>query len=334
MVTIKDIALKSGVSSSTVSRVLNHDPLLNINPDTRAKILAVSEDLNYQTPRNRKSTTTLNTNYKVGLINWYTIEDEVQDTYYMSIRVSIERYCQENHIELYNVSKNDIDTKISKLDGIIAIGKFSTEEIAEIYGNNKSVVFVDFRVRNLGVDCVEIDFKESSRLILDHLIDSCGYKKIAFIGGREFVGDDLVEIENKRERYFRDIMNEKNLFIPEIVKSDTFTSLSGYNLTKEILEIDKPEAFFCASDAIALGAIRAIYDSGYKIPDDVAVVGFNDIPSAQFSIPPLTTLRVETNYMGQCAVDLIIEQIKGREYNKNVFIPTKLVCRETTKTKK
>ena len=90
-----------------------------------------------------------------------------------------------------------------------------------------------------------------------------------------------------------------------------------------------PRAFFVASDTMAIGAIRAIHEAGLKIPEDIAIVGFNDIPNAMYLVPPLTTVKVYTEFMGETAVVLALERIAGRERSKKCIIPTELILRDS-----
>ncbi|HSP47082.1 MAG TPA: substrate-binding domain-containing protein, partial [Clostridiaceae bacterium] len=112
-----------------------------------------------------------------------------------------------------------------------------------------------------------------------------------------------------------------------------FSHKSGYRLMKEALQKPvRPTAFFMGNDSMALGAYKAISEMGLKIPEDISIVGFNDLPSAKYMVPSLTTIRVYSDYLGHAVVDLLNESIlTNREYRKKVIIPVSLRIRESVK---
>ena len=140
MATIKEIALKAGVSSSTVSRVLNFDDSINVLEKTKNKIFEVAEDLNYITVKKRKKK---NNNYTIGLIQWFTDKEEINDQYYLSIRNGIERKCANNLIRVERLFTEVEYDKLDYIDGVIAIGTYSESEIKKIKKFSSKIVFVD-----------------------------------------------------------------------------------------------------------------------------------------------------------------------------------------------
>ncbi|WP_160679523.1 LacI family DNA-binding transcriptional regulator [Clostridium sp. C8-1-8] len=325
MATIKDIANKAEVSIATVSRVLNFDDTLNVSDGTKKRIFEAAEELNYITMKQRKSKKSI---YKIGLIHWYTDKEELIDPYYMSIRMAIEKKCTEESISFVRI--NEVYNLVDEVDGLIAIGKFGQKDIDKFKNFSKNIVFVDCSPDEETYDSVVIDFRRAVNNILDYLT-SLGHKNIGFIGGREVINQGTEDIVDYREVTYIQYMNSNDNFNPHHVKLGKFTPASGYELMMELLTHEQvPTAVFIASDSMAIGAYKAINELGLSIPKDVSVIGFNDISTAQYITPSLTTVKAYTEFMGEVAVELLIERLgKDREISKKVIIPTKLIVRES-----
>lgn len=332
MATIKDIAKKAGVSSATVSRVLNYDESLSVSDEKRKLIFEIAESLEYMPPRKRNINRAPK-KLKIGLVHWYTMSQELDDPYYMSIRLGIEKMCYENNIEIVKIFRPDEYDfqKLESVDGFIAIGKFTDGQIAKIYERSPNIVFVDSSPQETRFDSVVIDFEKAVTGALDYLWQ-IGHRNIGYIGGREYIGPDQVALGERRESVFRQHMmdlgayEEKNVFI------GAFLAESGYRLMKQAIQTlaELPSAFFVASDSIAIGVLRAIHECGLKVPKDVSVIGFNDIPTSKYTVPPLTSIRVHKEFMGETAVELLLERImRKREIAKKVVVPTELQLRES-----
>lgn len=334
MATITEIAKKTNVSITTVSRVLNYDKSLSISEEKRKLILETAENLDYQTPKRKKLN--LKKPLTFGLIHWYTMHQELEDTYYLSIRLGIERTCYDRHIELVKIFKTD-DTyvldNIQPLDGIIAVGKFSTEEIKMFEDKFTYIVFVDSSPDDLKFDSVMIDIKEAFKKAIDYIL-SLGHTRIGYIGGREYIGKDQIAIGEQREIVFKEYLDEKGLLDERNVHIGSFTIESGYALMKQAISQNHlPTAFMIASDGMAIGLMKACYEAGIRIPKDLSIFSFNDITQSQYTIPPLSTVKVFKEFMGEQAVSLLIEKATGqRTISKKVIIPTELVIRESCKS--
>lgn len=330
MATIKDIAEKAGVSMATVSRVLNYDESLNVTDATRKKIFEIAQELEYVTTKERKSKKVI---YQVCIIKGYSEKEEIDDTYYLSTRLSIERSLKEGNIDYIVISKDNLlDERLKSIDGIIALGIFSAEEIQSLKNINSNIVFVDSDPDDEDFDCVVIHMHKVVEKALDYLV-SLGYKEIGYIGGVDYFNENKLKLSDYRENWYRHYMNNINSLNEKYIKIGSFTPASGYKLMKEILDTGEyPRAFFIANDSIAIGAYRAVMEKGLTIPDDISIIGCNDISTAQFIVPPLTTVKIYTEFMGETAVDLIIERIKfERKISKKVIVPTKLIIRSSCK---
>lgn len=335
MATIKDIAKKAAVSSATVSRVLNYDNTLSVSDEKRKLILEIAEKLDYQTPRKRRSNTGLN--IRIGLIHWYTLRQELEDPYYMSIRLGIEKTCYENKIEMvkiHNPEEYDFE-HMEGIDGLIAIGKFHDREIQRFKGISPNIVFVDSSPREMEFDSVVSDLVPAVENALEYLIE-LGHNHIGYIGGQEFIGPEKVPLDECRLETFRAYLRKRDLLDEKQVLVGEFVAESGYQLMKKtIAESDQlPTAFFFGSDSMAIGGMRALHEAGLRIPQDVAVLGINDIPTAKYTSPALSTIRIHKEFMGETAVELLLERVvRKRTISKKVVVPTCLIERDSTVVK-
>lgn len=335
MATIKDIAKKVGVSPATVSRVLNFDHTLSVSDEKRKTILEVAEELNYTPPRKRKSKKNKQ-KITIGLIHWYTVKQELEDPYYMSIRIGIENMCYEDDIEIIKIYKpeNYDFSNLRAVDGIIAIGKFSDNDIRNFRDKTDKIVFVDSSPRELEFDSIVLDFKKSVLTSLNYLYEQ-GHRRIGLISGIEYIGSDKHPLGERREMIFREFMMGKGLYNPKDSYIGVFLAESGYKLMKKAINSKEglPTAFFVASDSMAIGALRALHENDLKVPEDISIIGFNDIPTAKYTVPPLTTIRVYKEFMGETAVELLLERImKKRVISKKVIAPTELIIRKSVKS--
>lgn len=328
MATIRDIAAKAGVSIATVSRVLNFDETINVSDGTKKKIFEIAEQLDYVTLRERKSKKQDFLN--IGIVYWYSDKEELEDPYYLSIRMGIEKRCLDEHIYFTRVNKGDKYDKLENLDGIVAIGKFASCDIEKFNISTSNIVFVDSSPNEELYDSVVIDFRKAVTSALGYLI-SLGHKDIFYIGGEEYINDGKDKVKDYREETYIDYMQNIGSYNSSNMLLGNYTPADGYRLMKEALSKKNPlRAFFIASDSMAIGAYKAVIEAGLSIPKDISIIGFNDISTAKYMTPALSTIKIYTDFMGETAVDLILERLKSeRTISKKVVIPTKLIIRES-----
>ncbi len=323
MATIKEIAEMAGVSAATVSRVLNFDDTLNVQDETKQRVFEAAERLEYQVRSKKKSRKKL----RIGMISSYSLEEELEDTFYLSVRIAIERKIEEEGFKKALVNIKDSVESVSNLDGLICLGIFSESMVNKIKSFNKPAVFVDTNGDWDLFDSIVTDLKHPVKTVLNYFIQE-GHKRIAFIGGRD-VDADGKEIEDIRVPIFRSHMDDQGLLREEYIKIGGYTPKYGYRLGKELLSLEeRPTAIFAANDSLAVGCYKAIQEAGLRIPEDISVIGFNDISIAKYLIPPLTTVHIYMDFMGAQAVNLLSERIySNREISMHISIPTKLMLR-------
>jgi LacI family transcriptional regulator len=334
MVTLKQIASAVGVSSATVSRVLNFDETLSVTAQTRRAIIETAEALSYSTPRNRNRGTLTRPATKVALVHFLRPDQELADPYYVSLRLGIEKRCAEHKIETVKIYHTEAmpDPKLLKAtSGVIAIGAHEPAAVAWLKQHSRFVVFADYAPQDDEIDAVHSDRKLAMRKLLKALTDM-EYRRIGFIGWWDQAHSGQAGTWEERGLAYMTFLQETGRFDPALCLFDSNTEQSGYTLTKQILSHPKPpDAIITGNDNMAVGAYRAIHEMGLKIPDDVAIASFNDISVARFLNPPLSTVRLPSEVIGQSAVDMLLERVAGRETAKRAILASKMIWRGSTR---
>ena len=337
MATLKEIANYVGCSVATVSRVLNHDSSISVSDETKIKIFDAAEELEYKTLKERKITSKFNVNkLRVGVVEMYNHREQLQDPYYLLLRSVVEKECFDNEIEVVNIYKSENEYKFigdEKLDGVIAIGKFTKKEIKMISEICDSIVFLDSSPDEQNFDSVIVNFKLGTNKALDYLLE-LGHEDIGYVGSYKTLDDAKEKNMDNRLKNYIEYMKNKNLYKEEnVLDTKEMTAMAGYEATKDFIKDCKkmPTAFFVGTDTIATGVLKALYENNIKVPEDVSIIGFNDLIASQYTVPPLSTVRVHIEHLAGASVDLILEKInKNRTYCKKVIIPSELVIREST----
>ncbi|MGF1752831.1 transcriptional regulator EbgR [Vibrio makurazakiensis] len=327
MATLKDIATEAGVSLATVSRVLNDDPTLSVKEETKRRIFEIAEKLEYKTTSSRRNVPNKKQKHHFLALYNYKQEAEVNDPYYLSIRHGIETQCDKLGVELTSCYESKIQLEKNHINGILLVGRTSPEVLAQAKKYTDNICYVDFTEHNQPYDSVDIDLTRISKEITDFFVDQ-GYQRIGFIGGQDDINTpDIREVAFAEYGKLKQVVSESDIY-----RGD-FSSSSGYKLAKEMLSKgNHPNALFIASDSIAIGVLRAIHEHGLSIPQDISLISVNDIPTAKFTFPSLSTVRIHSEMMGIQGVNLLIEKSRdGRTIPLRTYVPSKLKLRDTTK---
>ncbi|MBP7085406.1 MAG: LacI family DNA-binding transcriptional regulator [Enterococcus sp.] len=326
MATIKDIAQKAGVSPATVSRVLNYDPDLSVSKETEQKVFEIAEALNYTKHKNKRRESAV-----LRLVQWYDSEEELADLYYLAIRLGIEKRAEELNIRLIKEQMSELSD--TETQGTIAVGKFDQAQMKQLKKLNEELLFVDFDGLSLGINSLVVDFSQGVQLIIDQFIKE-KHERIGILSGMEYTKGSRHEIDDPRFLVFREYLTRLKLYNEADHLQGAFTIEGGYTAMKTYLEshTDYPTAFFASSDALAIGAMRAIQGHGLRIPEDISVIGFNDVSVAKYVTPALTTVKVYTEWMGELAVSTILELIQEKApVPRKITVGTELILRESTR---
>ncbi len=329
-----DIAYRAGVSQSTVSRALRNSELVNY--ETRKKIKAIAKELNYKVDKNASNLRTQqSTTIALLLFEEPTADEAHINPFFLAMLGSITRACSDHGYDLlvsFQQLSNDWHADYEdchKADGIILLGYGDFQDYQEKLQQleEQQTNFVLWGASDIGRKGVVIgcDNIQGGYDLTRHLI-SLGRKKIAFIGGISKSSPEF------RERYKGCVnaLEIAGLSFDHHLQIDALTTeLSGFEATQKLLANNKPfDAIFCASDLIAVGAIKSLRESGLEVPKDVVVVGFDDIPLAEFTRPSLTTAHQDTKRAGEMLVENLLKQINN-EPAEGGLLPTRVVIRKS-----
>lgn len=331
MVTLREIAKAVGVSSATVSRVLNFDATLAVTAETRRAVLEKAEALNYETPRHRRK----KLEHQLGriiLVHFLSPEQELVDPYYVSLRLGVERRCRKHGIEIVKLYSNDQPLNaamLRKAFGVIVVGQYRESGLEWLASNCKQLVFADFCPDSDEYDCVQNDLVHATRKLMDALA-AMDYRRIAFVGWAN--GHGAGPYDETRCRIYIEWAKRRGLFDQKLCLIARNNEESGYELALKLLKRTKrPDAIVTASDNMAVGVYRALRERHLEIGKDIAVCSFNDISVAQFLHPPLSTIRLPSEEIGETAVDLLLERAEGRDIGKQVTLASQLIWRGSTR---
>lgn len=320
--TLADISKLADVSVSTVSRVLNFDETLNVHPDTRKNIIKIAEELSYEFNKNKEE------KQKIGFYSAVSHLTESEDVFYHDLRTEIENYLKLKGIELETVTPDDTIKTIEKIDGIIVLDLSQDDNKTHwLEKLGKPLVFIDHNPNTTRYHSVEFDLSDSTNNVLAYLLEM-GHQNIGFIGGV----DSERRCADERENTYRNFMKSRNLLNEEYIRIGNFTSEDGYKNFKDLLTKQKEiTAVFAANDSLVIGCYRAAYEMGLKVPEDVSIVGFNDIKIAKLLVPSLTTVSLEISKMAEIAIRFLDDIINLSIPPLKIIIPNQLVKRDSVK---
>ena len=329
-----DIAYRAGVSQSTVSRALRNSPL--VNQETRLKVQAIAKELNYKVDKNASNLRSQqSTTIALLLFEDPTNDDSLINPFFLTMLGSITRACSVKGYDLlisFQQMNNDWHADFedtNKADGIILLGYGDyldyKEKLQHLIEQNTHFVRWGAEVKDLPITSVGCDNFHGGYQLTEHLIKN-GRKKFAFLG---YASSHYPEFFDRYLGHCKALTNSK-LTVDKSLQYDAITTEeAGYLAACELLSShQKFDAICAASDLIAIGAMRALAEHNLKIPEDVAVVGFDDIPIASFTNPALTTARQNTILAGELLVEKLLKLIKGEEAG-TTLMPTSLIVRKS-----
>lgn len=327
--TIKDVAAKAGVSISTVSKVISGN--YPVSEKTRKKVLKVIKELNYQ-PNLTARSLVLKKTHTIGVVL-----PDIHGEFFSEIIKGIDKKAREfgyhvlltsSHSDLKELDEVLISLLNGRVDGLIIMNP----TLKSVYVESRLLRKVPLVLLNCcgeiqNADVILIDNYAGAYNLTKHLIKH-GHKKIAVITGPS---DNLDSIE--RLRGYKDALRESGIEpSPELEFQGDFTESSGYEIMKTILSLpDKPTAVFALNDDMAIGAIQYSKKAGIRIPSDIAIAGFDDIPMASYIHPSLTSVHVPIDRAGILAAEKLFERIEKGSQAKftKVVLETTLVVRES-----
>lgn len=325
MATLKDIANAAGVSPATVSRILNQDPTLNASLETMRRVMDAANALNYT----KKSRAADKSAFTLGIVQWFSSMQEVNDSYYLAIRQGIEDFCMKNCIRAVRTFKTDLNylESLESVDGIVCVGKFSEAEIQQFTSLTKNIIFLDMPVAGTEISTITLDFKQAMYDALTYLTE-LGHRHIGFLSGKEYVKKGQL-FADSRKKYFLQFCKKHKIIYEPYLREDAFEISSGHKMMTELIQANTlPTAVLAANDLIAVGALKALSDQGIRIPEDISLIGFNDSALSAFTTPPLTTMHAPAYDMGSYGASLVYHMLRLEpETAMKVQLPCHLVVR-------
>ena len=333
--TIKDVAAEAKVSIATVSLVVNNNE--RISQDTRKKVLKAIKKLNYRPSRSARGLVSR----KTGNIGFILTEEHflLTEPFYTRIFLGTEFEARKNdyYVLLSTIASSfkvgdQLPRFISErnVDGIIVSGKVPDSFTESISKYNIPLVFIDFSPALRDYPNVLTDNLKGGILATEHLIKN-GHKNIAFIGGEISHPSIMERLRGYKLALERAAINTNGELV--MTNDEYLSRQNGYNSVKKIFKLKKKiTAIFAANDATAFGVMQFLKENNYNIPNDISLVGFDDVEADLIIDPPLTTVKVPKLEMGIEAVQLLLNMIKSNNgVAKKIVIPVELIVRESTK---
>ncbi len=332
MSSLKDVARLAGVSLSTASNALNRKEL--VAEKTRNKVLSAAEKLNYKPNAVARSLVTGNTR-TVGLL----IPD-ISDPYFTEIAKGVDEYARAHDysVILCNTGRDQVTEeryfrilKEKRVDGIIFTGGGRDNDRHLLQAEDSTSIVVVGR-HNVSFTAVMVDNTRAATEVTNFLLDK-GHNRIGFIAGTLSYTVSQDRLKGYREALFR-----KGIACdPMLIREEDFKAKGGHRAADFMLNLPserRPTAIICANDQMAIGAMGAIWGRGLQVPGDIAVIGFDDIPMASLTCPPLTTVRLPMYDMGYKAMELVLKKISKRKEEEGmpepqIIFPYEIVIRGT-----
>jgi LacI family transcriptional regulator len=328
--TLDDIAKLAGVSRATVSRVVNDHP--NVSVTKREHVQQIIDETGYQPNLAARSLVSQRTKL-LGLVIPRSVHGFFTDPYFPRLVEGITQACNQYgytlSLSLFYSEEDEQEffprlTRKGLLDGIIVQATGLGERFSDISNWNVPFVFAGRPVGIMSASYVDVDNKAGAYNAVIHLTQ-LGYRKIATITGALSTTAGLDRLEG-----YRQALSDRGIGVNEnLIAEGDFTEMGAYYATRNLIE-HQPEAIFCASDTMAIGVMKVLQEVGLRVPDDVALVGFDDLLPATLSGPQLTTVRQPVGRFGFQAVETLLDIIEnGSQPPRRIIFDTELVIRES-----
>lgn len=332
MSTIKDLAKMTGFSVTTISRVLNNDPTLSVTDQTRKTILEAADETHYTLPRQKRGSKSAS--LCIAVAEMMSERESIWDPYYLYLKNYVVRACKEQGWRIYFLSDQNgtYQTSINEsLNGILAIGIFSEEQIRQMEKICPNIVFVDSSPDEQHYDSVTLNFKQGVDQALDYLIEN-GHRRIGFLGPAYKLDQQKHPAKEIRREFFQNYMESRGLFDPHMVINTMLT----INETRDAIltwlksGVPRPTAFLAYNEETAITAVNAFTSYGLRIPEDISIISFTDTPISILINPPLTSINANLKQMSELAVKLLTERIQEPDhFPYKVQLPLTLLERES-----
>lgn len=326
---IAEIARRANVSTATVSRTLNQSG--PVKAATARKVWRAVTALNYY-PNSHARTLVSGRSRLIGLI-----VSDITNPFFPELIRTFEDLAAQKQYDLLLTSTNYDTSRMTtclrrmlerKVDGVAMMtSEMDMSLIKELSKRSVPIVFMDVGQMGPRMSHVSIDYGNGIRQAVDHVVE-LGHRQIGFISGPL----DLHSARTRRQSFVDGLRHHKIALERRFVREGTHTADGGEKAMKELLKLPRiPTAVVCSNDWTAIGALHAIHAAGLSVPEDVSLVGFDDIPLASYTTPALTTVRMSASDVGSTAFQALFSLIGEQHLEGDVYqVPTRLVARQST----
>lgn len=334
MATLRELAECTGFSITTISRVLNDDPTMSVSDSTRAAILEAAGRLHYR-PAPKPRRTQPGGALRIAVAEQLSPVEQLSDPYYLYLKNYAVQRCRDLGIAVAALTEGTTgyvaDTP-HRIDGVLAIGIFSPEQIERLSRLSENVVFLDSSPDELRFDSVVLDFGLGIRQALDDLI-ARGHRRIGFLGpDRKLDQHKRPAPEVRRQCYIR-YMQEHGLYDPALLIHASMDAMDARRaLTAHIRDHGLlATALLAANEECAIGAAGALRSADLRVPEDLSLISFNDTALSALTDPPLTSVSTHVEVMSAAAVDLLVRRISLSvdSLPLKIVVPPTLIHRES-----
>ena len=317
-ITIKDIALKAGVSHMTVSRALNGSKL--VTDETREKILLLAKQLKYK-PNLHAKGLVLNKKFSIAVV-FSTLSSKTAPSFLLSCLNGVyQSLTKDYNLVIKDLSQGLEHFNLSRADGVIFVSQQESDDefIRFALAQCTKLVVVNRKIALPNVVSITVDEISAAEMAVNYLLQR-DYRKIACINGPELIQSSIDRLAGYQSA-------------ADFVQDGGFSIAGGFVAMQRLLALeDQPDAVFCANDEMAIGALKAINDAGLKVPSDIGLVGFNDSEICQYTTPSLTTIHKPIEQMAKLGGERLFQLINNMQLTNPVTeLVAELVIRDSVR---
>ncbi len=318
MATIKEIATLANVSMATVSRVLNKDKQIVVSDLVKNQIFTIAHELGYVPPKFRRIP--LENGITIGVADWHIIRPDRTNQKLSDFSNMAKRFCKTPVKFVPVCFAQDIS-----VDGIIALGNFTEEEVNFLESKSCFILFLDSNQCGYQYDRILIDHNEGIKRMIRYFIDEKHYSSIGYIGGI-FESQNIV-IGKTRSSSFRELLKEEGCYNAESFLVGDMTSKNSYQLVKKMIQDHVlPRALLIGNDEIVEEVVTALEEEDIFIPDEIEIIVYKDIETLLSHNTTCSSIQVYTDFMWENAIKVLLERISGkRTETLTLTFPSKLV---------
>ncbi|PEA36560.1 LacI family transcriptional regulator [Priestia megaterium] len=328
LATIRDVAAKAGVSAATVSRIINNKG--QATPETIARVHAIIKELGYKPNVVARSLTSRKSNTIALLV------PTISNPFFPELARGVEDVANSYGLNIFLCNTDDEREKVNNylvslreryVDGVIINSlNLTNEDLEELHSNGIPTITLDRTFSNHEFSSISVKHRIGAQLATKHLID-IGCKRIGLIRGPE---DDFTAVQ--RMWGYRDYVKEFDWFDQSWIALGDFSVKSGYLCMKELFQRHPDiDGVFASNDLMAIGLLKAAHEWGRKVPDELAIIGFDGIDMSQYTNPPISTIKQPSYEMGKMAMEELLRLIRKPESDSNkIELDVELILRESS----